>query len=188
MVDREKWERGQRLEREWHRRENRGDAYDHYKKVYEYYFRYLDIHPPAEGIIEVGPADYPALLYLNGKDNHIIEPLPSEKLHTFCKFKHINLISQPAEEVEWPKAKEAWFFNVLQHVLDPSVIIEKAKEAVDVIRYFEPIDLPTDLMHFHSFTLEDYRNYFDDARLYDKHPEEEAFHKWCCAYGVWYKT
>jgi len=185
MVDREKWERGQRLEREWHKRENKGDAYEHYKEVYKRYFEYLDIKAQVDGIIEVGPADYPALLYLNGANNHIIEPLPSDKLKTFCKFKHINLINSPAEDIEWPIAKEAWFFNVLQHVLDPEIIINKAKEAVDTIRYFEPIDLPTDLMHFHSFTIEDYRNYFGDAKLYDKQPKEETFHKWCCAYGIW---
>lgn len=189
MVDKEKWLRGQLLEREWHDKNNKHGRL-HYADTYAQYFHYVEIDDSdVSGIIEVGCADYPALSYCLNEGCYVIEPLPSDELKRICTKNDIVLIDKPAEEVEWPKARETWLFNVLQHVLDPDIIINKAKEATDVIRFFEPINLPVDQMHFHSFTMQYFYKHFGDCvRYYPKNPKAVNFHKWENAYGAWKKN
>ena len=167
MINKEKWLKGQQLEREWHTKENK--SYSHYVSTYRQYFKYLDIDPQNIGsIIEVGCADYSAISCCSIKDKcFIIEPLPSKILKDFCELNNVELIDNPAEEIMWPKADEA----------------------TNTIRFFEPINLPIDMMHHHSFTLDFFRAHFGDCvKHYPKSPDAVNFHKWECGYGVYEKN
>ena len=114
--------------------------------------------------------------------------MPSDVLKLVCDGDILTLISEPAEEVDFPKVHEVWLFNVLQHVLDPDIIIAKAKKAARIIRFFEPINLPTDKMHHWSFSMQWFEKRFGDCvRHYGKHPYEKHFHQWENCYGIWTK-
>ena len=140
-----------------------------------------------KSIIEVGPADYPALEYCwNYSTSYIIEPLPGNVLVNLIRRRPIELIAQKAESVEFPKCDEVWLFNVLQHVQCPRKIINNAKQAAKIIRFFEPVNYPVDKMHLHMFTLNCFMKHFGDCvKHYPKTNNVKNFHTWQCAYGIY---
>jgi len=89
------------------------------------------------------------------------------------------------EECESPKVDEIWLLNLMQHVKDPDLLIEKAKKNSRVIRFFEPINLPTDNQHPFSFSENDYKEYFGDCVKIYNSIGEKNFHTATCAYGVY---
>lgn len=181
MMDR--WLKAQEGEREFHEGTVEG-----YRSCYEQYFAYLDTGFDQKGktIMEIGPADFPALSYCtNVKKGYIIEPMPSDRLIALG----FTVFAQPAEHLEFPKVDEIWLLNVLQHVIDPTVIVNKCKESAKIIRFFEPINAGTDVCHLHNFTLEDYKNYFGACVThYPDHTGKVVnFHEHESAYGIWKK-
>ena len=52
---------------------------------------------------------------------------------------------------------EVWIYNVLQHVMDPAVVIENAKRAGKIIRLFEWLEIGVAPGHPHNL-LEDQMN------------------------------
>lgn len=136
-------------------------------------------------IVEVGPADFPALAYCYniGVGSLIIEPMPSAHL----KASGIPVLEAMAEDVVY-QADEVWLFNVLQHVIDPYAIVERAKKQAKVIRFFEPIDYGIDECHPWNLTEKMFREWFGDCvKLWAAGQDVKNFHTWQCAYGTWVK-
>jgi len=163
-----------------------------YKESYTQYFAHLqaDFNQQGKSIIEIGCADIPALIFCNDYvKGHIIEPLPSPILKKVTEGLPIEIIPHPAEDIEMPNVDEVWLFNVLQHVIDPDKIINKAKQAAKVIRFFEPINDGVDLCHLHSFSLDYFKGHFGGCvNHYSDHKGRvKNFHEHECAYGVWKK-
>lgn len=157
----------------------------YYQQVYSKYFSYLNINPNLKNktIVEVGPADFPALYYCENYRGIIVEPMESEYLNLICQHKNIYRIAKPLEECALPKADEIWLLNVMQHVIDPELFVHKCKEAACTIRFFEPINYPVCVYHPHSFTIDDFKQFFNNVNLYtDRLP---CFFDGDCAYGVW---
>lgn len=175
----ERWQLAQIEERKFHT-----GSFDHYMESYKHYFKYLGIKPGLENkkIVEIGPADYPALAYCSDiGESFVIEPMPSEVLKTF----NIPIVTDCAEDVFY-QADEVWLMNVLQHTIDPNKIIERAKKQAKVIRFFEPINYGVDECHLWNFTLEDFKNWFGDSvEYYPKNETAKNFHTWECAYGIY---
>lgn len=187
----QKWQRAQEKERSFHGN-NTLDKLIAYEEGYAQYFKYLDttLNQKGKTIIEIGCADVPALHFCNGyKKGIIIEPLPSDLLNQLIKDKPITVIEKAAENVSFPKVDEIWLFNVLQHVIDPTVIIEQSKESANIIRFFEPINDGIDECHLHSFTLDYFKEHFGGVtQYYPSHVGRvKNFHEHECAYGVWKK-
>ena len=188
----EQWDRAQLAERKEHAFSmEEGKA--HFANTYANYFVRLGIDDFQDGkkIIEIGSADFPALSFCRNFEKAIvIEPMPSEILKTICRKKSITLIKAPAEVSEFPEVDEVWILNVLQHVMDPNLIIEKAKKCADIIRFFEPVNQPKNEYHLHTFSLEDFYNYFEKAVVKHYNPTDPVigFHNSPCAYGTWKKT
>jgi hypothetical protein len=185
----QKWRRAQQAERAYHTG-TLEDGVKHYKHTYEEYFRYTDTATDQTGktIIEIGCADVPGLYYCQGyRAGVIIEPMPSEILKTLVKNLPIVISESPAEDVLFPTVDEVWLFNVLQHVIDPDVIINKAKEAAKVVRFFEPVNDGIDECHLHTFTFEYFVRHFGSAaKYYPNHTGKVVgFHEHESAYGVW---
>ena len=183
MVELQTWYDAQREERKFH-----CDEFDpgffKYGFVYDQYFKYLDIKLDQNGkkIVEIGPADFPALAYCNNysKDSYVIEPMPSEHL----KRSGIKIVDRPAENVNI-EADEVWLMNVLQHVIDPHKIVERAKKA-KVVRFFEPINYGVDECHLWNLTTGMFKEWFGDCvNYYPKNNNYINFHQWECAYGVY---
>jgi hypothetical protein len=186
MVTHERWLKAQEAERSFHN-ESFEEGRIHYGNSYAQYFNYLGIDSDLKGlnIVEIGPADFPALGYCQniGHGSFIIEPMPSDHLKRF----NIPIQSVMAEDAEY-SADEVWLFNVLQHVVDPYKIAERAKRQANVIRFFEPINYGVNECHPWNLTLEMFKEWFGECvQYYPFNDNAKQFHTWECAYGVWRK-
>lgn len=184
-----KWHRAQEKERSFHGGDS-PEKIQAYRSGYEQYFKYLETQRRQTNkiIIEIGPADVPALCFCHGfREGIIIEPLPSALLNELAKKRSLTVISLPAEQIEFPQCDEVWLLNVLQHVIDADTIINKAKQAAKKIRFFEPINDSIDECHLHSFSLDYFKNHFGDVtKHYEDHTGKVTnFHEHECAYGIW---
>lgn len=186
-----RWQLAQQEERK-HHSGTLEDGVEAYRESYRQYFSYLKTQPEQKGkiIMEIGCADVPALMFCeNYATSYIIEPLPSPILLELTKDLPITILVSPAEHLEFPVVDEVWLFNVLQHVIDPDVIIDKCKKAANVIRFFEPINDGVDLCHLHTFTLEYFQKHFGNCVThYPNHTGQvKNFHEHESAYGIWTK-
>jgi hypothetical protein len=77
---------------------------------------------------------------------------------------------------------ECWIYNVLQHVVDPALIIEKARCYSDKIRIFEWIDTPATIGHPHTLTFDDLNKWLGGIGTVENINENGAYGK--CYYGV----
>jgi len=188
MITNEQWQQAQILERRAHTME-KSKAVDAYRNAYKQYFGYLGMEADQymSIIVEIGCADVPALLFCYNFIGFVIEPMESSVLKEICELKHIPLIKDMAETCKIPECDEIWFFNVLQHVLNPDIVIERAKKAAKIIRFFEPINFGIDRKHLHNFTLDYFKKHFknDVVKHYPTNTEAVDFHTHECAYGTW---
>lgn len=186
----ERWREAQAAERMIHDSDKQ-NTYEHYRQTYAHYFKAVGLGTNLYGlsVTEVGPADHPALMYCTNYDNcAIIEPMPSKKLSAFCTSKSISLFNTPVELIDFiPATDEYWIFNVMQHIIDPDIFIDKIKQTATRIRFFEPINYPTSTHHPHEYTHEDFINWFGDCAKFYKGGSIPGFHESDCAYGVYIK-
>lgn len=189
-ITKERWSLAQAAERSFHVLDFQS-GYDLYEKSYGHVFRYLGLEKDQKlkTIVEVGPADFPALAYCENVRGIVVEPMESNHLDMICSALSIFRISKPLEEISLAAIKEmdadeAWCFNCLQHIIDPELFIEKCKQIAPVIRFFEPIDFGTSDCHPHTYSIDDFVRWFGHAERY-KGGSDEGFHTADCAYGTW---
>lgn len=196
----ERWQEAQVAERAQHTM-GYMEGVLHYAAAYKNYFRFVGLGNDLGGlhVIEVGPADFPALQHCKGDGKFIIiEPMPSEHLDKICKEQKLELLATPVERLpdSWLDSVkkelggglvEVWLFNVMQHVYKPDEFIRKVKLVADRIRFFEPVDQPITDYHPHTYTLDDYKQYFGDVVQLYAGGSVPGFHEADCAYGVWIK-
>ncbi len=192
-VSYHKWKKGQKLEKEYHdtHNSNFNDGWILHKNFYRQYFKYLEIDKDLKykSILEIGPANFPMLGYCKNLGGcYVIEPIVSEYLNKICFSRNIKILTTAAEYLKFPEVDEIWLCNVLQHVINPDLIILKSKESAKVIRFFEPVNSIIDSMHHWTFDLDYFKNYFGDCvKHYKNHPKAVYSHKHECAYGFWSK-
>jgi len=153
-------------------------------------FRYLNVNyqdMKGTSVLEIGPADFPAIFFCEGLGpSYVIEPMNGPILQELATTMPFTIIKQPAEEADYPKVDETWLFNVLTHVMNPDVIIDKARVCSNIIRFFEPINTAISIDHPWAFDMDYYVNKFGNCVQY--YPPDEhiqGFHAHECAYGVW---
>ena len=186
-INKERWVVAQNEEKLHHMHESINESIDRWCNIYDFYFRYLDIDTNLENktILEIGPARIAALMYCNNyRPSFIVEPTRYEDTEHLYKDSPITFIREIYEDCESPTVDEIWLFNVLQHIVDPDLFIEKCTKNAKVIKFFEPINTPIEIHHPHSFTFDDYVKYFGDAvKLYKG--STEVFHTADCVYGIY---
>ena len=189
-ISLDRWLSAQKGEKIYHISEGIEESFQHYRLSYSYYFRYLGIDPDLQGksVIEVGPGRISSLLFCkNFSKSYVVEPTDYDGIDHLYLNSNIEILKQRAEECEMPKVDEVWLFNLMQHVQDPDKLIDSCKKAAKVIRFFEPIDLPTNNEHPFSFSREDFVGYFGDCVKNYVSIGEPNFHSANCVYGV-FKT
>lgn len=204
MATREQWEAAQLAERQHHLLDFEA-GFACWKEQYSRYFEWIgdgsgNMDVSGKWIVEIGPADFPALAYCEGLKRHgvVVEPMPSTLLERCSTLpgKGFYIFRGPGEEFalevtpcEGRGVVEVWLFNVLQHVMDPELIVMNAQRYADVIRFFEPLNYGTDICHLHNFTLETFQDWSgtEVTKHYPMSPGTGNFHEHECAYGVWKK-
>lgn len=95
-----------------------------------------------------------------GRNSAVIDPIQYPK---WCMdryaMKGVDYIADYGENVlkHFPVKHdfdEVWIYNCLQHVTDPSIILDAAKHAAPVLRIFEWIDIPSHEGHPQMLTKE----------------------------------
>lgn len=179
-ITKERWQEAQIAEANW--LANSQETAEHYRRTYGNYFRYLGMSFDQEGktVVEIGPSAFPALTYCENVTGIIIEPLASARSDNGMTW-----IAQPLEEIEnLPQADEIILLNVMQHIIDPELFVEKCKQIAPVIRFFEPIDFGISDCHPHTYSIDDFIRWFGHAERYIG-GSDEGFHTADCAYGTW---
>lgn len=196
-IEKSVWEKAQIAEREQHKL-GYTEGLLHYAASYSNYFHFVGLGKDLGGmrIIEIGPADFPALYFCTNYVGVIIEPMPSEHLEKLAAEKVVKLIREPFETVtedqladdkNYPLT-EIWLFNVMQHIIDPDTFIEKCKAIAQRIRFFEPIDQPVTEYHPQSYTANDYTKWFGGQSCMNIYSggSVPGFHTANCVYGVYH--
>lgn len=156
------------------------------KRSYENIFSYLGISFNQEGksIAEIGCGPYPAVYFCDDVRAIVFEPLfPKPE---YCGL-NIFWNNCPFEEFEHQfGVDETWLYNCLQHVIDPELVVEKAKASSNVVRFFEVVDYPTCIYHPHTFSQQDFERWFPNSvkRYNDM---LAGFFDADCVYGTWIK-
>jgi len=191
-ISMDAWNVAQKAEKEyWQKSEPIETMVKKFAITYDKYFKYLDIPYDLQNksVIEIGPAKIAGLSYCkNYTKSYVIEPLVFDDTIKYYEDKpNIVFIREPAEKCEFPKADEAWIFNLLQHVIDPVTIINRCKQNVKIIRFFEAIDTGTNEIHPFAFSFDFFCEQFgkENVKLYRGGSGGEEFHGSDCAYGVW---
>lgn len=99
-----------------------------------------------------GPASI-LLKTVNGDKLIVVDPCSYPAwVRSRYKAAGVRWVQEPAETWDPGRQRfdEAWIYNVLQHVVDPQQVIEKAMGAADVVRIFEWIDTGINVGHPHS--------------------------------------
>src|ERR1700750_3468625 len=100
--DSSKWEKAQVAEREQHTF-GYAEGLVHYASSYEKVFEHVGLGKNLHGlaVIELGPADFPALGYCVGiGEGVVVEPMPSEHLARICEQKGLVLIKSTFEDAD----------------------------------------------------------------------------------------
>ncbi len=97
-----------------------------------------------EGSVVVDPIAFPDWVYARYQSRSIlkIDSTGEDMTEDFTKI-YFN---------EQPKFDECWIYNVLQHTIDPELVIANARRAAPVLRMFEWIDIPAYEGHPHMLT------------------------------------
>lgn len=187
----DRWQIAQDMEFTHHQDLSRG-AYDHASNIIAKYLEFdykTDFKDKV--IVEVGAGPRGSILLTEGnfKRGIIVEPLidrwPAEIRKDYEEI-GVEIISEPYENLKIDEeVDETWFFNVVQHVLDPKEQLELAKKTSKIIRVFESINWPTDTAHPHLITQETFTSVLGDFGSIYKGETEQKFHQADCYYGTW---
>ena len=193
-IDKDRWDLAQTIEFTHHQDLHR-EAYSHASNIIAKYFE-IDYKTDFKDkvIVEVGAGPRGSILLTEGnfKRGIIVEPLIdrwTDEIRQDYGAIGVEIIASPYEDLEIDEqVDETWFFNVVQHVLDPKEQLELAKKTSKVIRVFESICWPTDTAHPHFITKETFTDVLGDFGKIYKGGSEPGFHGADCYYGTWYAS
>lgn len=118
-----------------------------------------DIDFEGKSILDIGSG--PTSILLKSKNYSkatALDPL-MDKFPSWVRDRYLSVgikpLALPAEELD-PNEKydEVLIYNVLQHTIDPQLIIQKALRVAKTVRIFEWLEVPTDDKHPHFLTKE----------------------------------
>ena len=193
-IDLDRWKLAQDTEFT-HHQDLSLEAYSHASIIIG---KYLEINYEEDFkdkvIVEVGGGPRGSILHTNGnfKRGILIEPLidrwPAEIRKNYEDI-GVEIIAAPYEDLEIDEeVDETWFFNVLQHVIDPQEQLRIAKETSKVIRVFESVGSATDEAHPHFITRETFTDVLGDFGKKYRGGSDPGFHGADCYYGTWYAS
>ena len=141
-------------------------------------------------IVEVGAGPRGSILYTKGnfKRGIIIEPLidrwPAEIRKDYEDI-GVEIIVAAYEDLDIDEqVDETWFFNVVQHVLDPKEQLELAKKTS---KWFVSLKVLGTAAHPHYITKETFTDVL--GILVKSIRVAPAWFSWCrCYYGNWYAS
>ena len=193
-IDMDRWQLAQDTEFT-HHQDLSLEAYSHASIIIAKYLEFdYEEDFKDKVIVEVGGGPRGSILRTKGnfKRGILVEPLidrwPAEIRKDYEDI-GVEIIAAPYEQLEIDEPiDETWFFNVVQHVIDPKEQLELAKKTSKVVRAFESINWPADIAHPHVITKETFTDVLGDFGKIYRGGTERGFHGADCYYGTWYAS
>lgn len=144
-----------------------------------------------KSVIDIGSGPTSLLLKShNYTKAHAVDPL-MDKFPSWVRDRYksvgITPITSGGEDIDVNQQfDEALIYNVLQHTVDPEIIIHKALRIAKTVRIFEWINVPSDDMHPHVLTEENLDKWFGSKGMTEAVNEPYMFTAQCY-YGVFSK-
>lgn len=139
------------------------------------------IDAQGKSVLDVGGGPASMLLQCKNRGQcKVIDPL-MDKYPEFVRRRYeeneIAAAAGGGEELdeEFGKWDEVWMYNVLQHTVNPKLIVENLRKCAKVVRIFEWLDTPVDHMHPHSLTKLKMQWWLDQAGEVDYLAERGCF-------------
>lgn len=119
-----------------------------------------------KSVIDIGCGPFSLLQRHPARVPVALDPLDYQHLEDAYREKNITRLKIKGEDLteHYGHFDEAWIYNCLQHVVDPSQILRNAIAVADCVRLFEWINLPPCPGHPHMLTLPMLSRPFDEAR------------------------
>lgn len=144
-----------------------------------------NIETHGRSIIDIGGGPVSMLLKTRGGVRTVIDPCPFPQwVYMRYAEARINYQIVKAEDfvVYDHPYDEAWIYNVLQHTVNPKIVIDNARESARLIRIFEWIDAGISPGHPHELTEEKLNEWLHGKGTIENINEHGAIGK--CYYGV----
>lgn len=161
----EVWRKAQQWEKNWWMTARNQHPVEIEKNKYVAKLLNIDEGLPDRTVIDIGCGPLSMLLRVPVKEGYALDPLFFDDLEAAYFQKGIKRLVKPAEELNIKDGKfdEAWIYNCLQHVKDPTKILQNAIAVADRVRIFEWTHIPPYEGHLHMLTPELLSKPFQDA-------------------------
>lgn len=144
-----------------------------------------------KSVLDIGAGPTSVLLRChNYSKAHAVDPL-MDKFPQWVRDRYASVgitpIASGGEDIDTTQRfDEALIYNVLQHTIDPELIIHKALRVAKIVRLFEWIDVPSDELHPHILTEANLNAWLGSNGMTEAVHEPYMFTA-TCYYGVFSK-
>ena len=119
-------------------------------------FMMIDKGLPGKSVLDIGCGPFSLLQRVKTGPSVALDPCHYGELEKEYEKNGIRRLYKRGEDLSEADGTfdEAWIYNCLQHVLDPTQILENAMKVASIVRIFEWINLKTYEGHLHKLTPE----------------------------------
>lgn len=141
----------------------------------------------ARSIVDIGGGPVSPLLKMSRLQCGVVVDPGHYPEWTVARYEHcgIAVIRMPAEQYLTETQEhfdEAWCMNVLQHTVDPEVIVAGMRRVADKVRIFEWVNTPPSLGHPHTLREASFNEWFEGTGTVEEIHENGANGQ--CYYGI----
>jgi len=156
------WQNAQKFERNWWITYTACHPDEIRKNDIEARFMLVDKGVPGRSVIDIGCGPLSLLQRVKTGPSVALDPCHYGELEKEYEKHGIRRLYKRGEDLSEADGSfdEAWIYNCLQHVLNPTQIIENAMKVANVVRIFEWININPYEGHLHKLTPELLRNPF----------------------------
>ena len=150
------WQNAQKYERNWWVYYTGNHPAEINKNNIEARFMMVDHGLPGKSVLDIGCGPLSLLQRIKVGTATALDPCHYGELEKEYEKNGIRRLYKRGEDLSEADGTfdEAWIYNCLQHVLDPTQILENAMKVASIVRIFEWINLKTYEGHLHKLTPE----------------------------------
>jgi hypothetical protein len=150
------WNEAQAWEKNWWLNARAQHSSEILKTSYVARLLFIDRGLPDKSVIDIGCGPLSLLLRVPVRSGVALDPINFEDLEGAYTQRGIKRLLKTGEALsdEDGHFDEAWIYNCLQHVQDPSEVLTSAMAVADTVRLFEWIGIPPYPGHLHELTAE----------------------------------
>lgn len=148
------WTAAQQWEKSWWLSARDQHPTEIVKNSYVARLLFIDQGLPTKSVIDIGCGPLSLLLRVPVREGTALDPNYYDDLEEAYEAKGIRRLVKRGEDLTADDGHfdEAWIYNCLQHVQDPTAILQNAMKVADAVRIFEWTHIPPYQGHLHELT------------------------------------